>query len=279
MLLSTSLFGLMNALVKYFIDYPTFELVFFRSGFSLLIAFAYLLYFKIPIWGNQKALLVTRGLIGSTSMILFFTSVHFISLGSAVTLRYTAPLFAAFLAVIFLGERIKPWQWFFFGITFSGVIMIKGFDPTVSLLGLIIALASAFFSAGVYILLNKIGFGDHPVVVVFYFMLIATTLGALGMIFTEWHQPALWHWPGLILLGVFGFLAQLFMTQAFRTYEANMVAPFKYVEVFFTLTFGIFLFEEHYTFFSLLGIFLIILGLVLNIRFKAKIQKKTNFKD
>lgn len=274
MLISTSLFGLMNALIKYFIDYPTFELVFFRSGVSFLIAACYLLWNKIPVWGHQKGLLITRGLVGSTSMVLFFVSVHFISLGSAVTLRYTAPLFAAFLAVIFLAEKIKPLQWFFFCITFSGVAMIKGFDPTVSILGFSIALTSAFFSASVYIILNKIGHGDHPVVVVFYFMMIATLIGFVGILFTQWRQPDIAHWPGLFLLGTFGFLAQLYMTKAFRTYEANMVAPFKYVEVFFTLTFGIFIFDEQYSFFSLLGIFLIIFGLILNIRYKAKTQKK-----
>ena len=273
MLLSTSLFGLMNALVKYFINYPTFELVFFRSVVSLIIAWIYLRYLKIPVWGHQKALLITRGLLGSTSMVLFFVSVHFISLGSAVTLRYTAPLFAAFLAVFFLREKIKYIQWLFFFITFLGVVMIKGFDPSVSLLGLTIALISAFFSACVYILLNKIGHGDNPVVVVFYFMLIASLIGLMGVCFTEWQTPDLWDYPGLFLLGTFGFLAQLFMTKAFRTYEANMVAPFKYVEVFFTLTFGVFVFDEKYSFYSLLGIFLIIFGLVLNIRFKSKVQK------
>ena len=276
MLISTSLFGLMNALVKFFVDYPTFELVFFRSAVSLVIGFFYLKTYKTPIWGNQKWLLLLRACLGTTSMVLFFVSVHYISLGSAVTLRYTAPLFAAFLAVIFLRETIKPIQWFFFCITFLGVVLVKGYDPTVSLFGFSIALLSSFFSACVYIVLNKIGHGDRPVVVVFYFMLIATIVGAIGMCFTEWRSPDLWHWPGLLLLGTFGFLAQLFMTKAFRTYEANMVAPFKYVEVFFTLGFGVFIFHEQYQVLSLLGIFFIIFGLILNIRFKAKWQKKVS---
>ena len=273
MLLSTGMFGLMNSLVKKFIDYPTFELIFFRSVTSLFIAFFYLKYFNIPLWGNQKQLLLVRGILGTTSMVLFFLSIQNISLGSAVTLRYTAPLFAAFLAMVFLKERIKPLQWLFYAITFLGVFLIKRFDPSVSIVGFSIAILSAVFSAGVYILLNKIGHGDDPVVVVFYFMLLASLIGLLGMSLTNWKTPSIIDAPGLFILGVLGFLAQLFMTKAFRAYEANMVASFKYVEVFFTLSFGIFFFDETYTFLSLLGIFLIIAGLVSNIVYKSKSQK------
>lgn len=274
MLISTALFGMMNALIKNYIGYPTFELIFFRSVTSLVIAYLYLKKYKIPLWGNQKSLLLIRGFLGTTSMVLFFLAVQYISLGSAVTLRYISPLFAALLAAIILKEKIKSLQWVFFSITFLGVVLIKGFDPSVSLIGFTIALLSAFFSAAVYIVLNKIGHQDHPVVVVFYFMLLATSIGLIGLAFTDWKLPTVADTPGLLALGALGFLAQLFMTKAFRTYEANMVAPIKYIEVLFTLSLGVFVFQESYTFLSLLGIALIITGLVANILYKSYSQKK-----
>ena len=46
------------------------------------------------------------------------------------------------------------------------------------------------------------------------------------------------------------------MTKAFRNVEAHMVAPFKYVEVLFTLLFGFFVLSEQYEFFSISGDFL-----------------------
>ena len=113
-------------------------------------------------------------------------------------------------------------------------------------------------------------------VVVFYFMLIATLVGAIGIGFTGWISPSLVDYPSLLMLGVFGFLAQLYMTKAFRSYEANMIAPFKYVEVFFTLSIGVFVFGETYTFFNLLGILLVISGLICNILYKSRSQKKVS---
>jgi drug/metabolite transporter (DMT)-like permease len=138
----------MNALVKYLIDYSTFQLVFFRSLGSLGITFAVLKTQKIPVWGNQKRLLVYRGLVGVTSMILFFWGIHYISIGSAVTLRYVSPIFAGILAVLFLSEVIKPIQWLFFLMAFAGVYLIKSYDPSGSSFGVFLVLSAAFFSAG-----------------------------------------------------------------------------------------------------------------------------------
>ncbi len=64
------------------------------------------------------------------------------------------------------------------------------------------------------------------------------------------------------------------MTKAFQIYNAHLVAPFKYVEVFFTLSFGLFIFGETYTFLSLLGTFCIITGLVLNVIYKYRTSPK-----
>ena len=107
MLLSTLSFAFMNAIVKYLTIYPTMQIVFFRALGSLVITTVYLKTLGIPQWGNQKKLLIVRGLVGVTSMILFFWGVHYISVGSAVTLRYVSPIFAGILAVFYLKNNIS----------------------------------------------------------------------------------------------------------------------------------------------------------------------------
>lgn len=280
MLISTLSFAFMNAIVKYLVNFSTFQLVFFRSIGSLLITYSFLKSQGIPQWGNQRKLLILRSLVGVTSMILFFWGLHYISIGSAVTLRYLSPIFAALLAVVYLKEVIKPIQWIFFFMAFAGVFLIKSYDSSGSSFGVFLVLLAAFFSAIVYILIAKIGSGDHPVVVVHYFMLLATVVGGIGSFFS-WKTPSGENLFLLISLGFFGFFGQLFMTKAFRNGEAHMVAPFKYVEVLFTLLFGFFVLSEQYEFFQLVGTFLVIFGLVFNIIYKSylkKEQKKTTLK-
>ena len=273
MLLSTLSFAFMNALVKYLVEYSAFQLVFFRSIGSLLITYSFLKAKKISPFGNQKKLLLIRAITGATSMLLFFWSVHYITIGSAVTLRYISPIFAALLAVIWLGEKVKPIQWMFFILSFYGVYLIKNFDPSDSVLGIVLVLIAAFFSAIVYILISKIGKRDHPVVVVHYFMAIATLLGGVGSLF-YWTTPTVEDFLLLSSMGFFGYFGQLFMTKAFQNGEAHMVAPFKYVEVVFTLLFGVFVLFEEYSAYHLMGTAFVILGLLLNVLYKTQFQKK-----
>ena len=60
------------------------------------------------------------------------------------------------------------------------------------------------------------------------------------------------------------------MTKAFQIASTNQVAPLKYIEVIFTVLFGLFIFNEVYTLWSILGIVLIIGGLILNVLYKAR---------
>ena len=100
-------------------------------------------------------------------------------------------------------------------------------------------------------------------------MIFAFIFGGIMSLHT-WKTPNLNEWILLLSLGVFGYVGQLFMTKAFQTNETNTVAPLKYLEIIFTLFIGVFWFEEIYNIYTLLGIFLILLGLVYNLYLKRK---------
>ncbi len=263
MLLSTASFSLMNAFIKYLDHLPGFQLVFFRSVTSCIFATTYLIGKKIPVLGNQRKLLTIRACIGLISMSLFFFSFKYLPVGTAVSLRYIAPIFAALFAVFLLKEKLKPIQFLFFLIAFAGVMILKGFDSNVSNLGMLLVITASVFTGMVYVLIRKIGKGDHPVVVVNYFMFISTLIGGIVSLFI-WVAPQGWDWALLASLGVFGYFGQVYMTKAFQAAPTNVVAPIKYTEVIFTIAIGVFWFGDTYTLWSFIGLFLIIGGLVAN---------------
>lgn len=264
MVISTFSFTLMNAFVKYLSHFPTFEIVFFRSVGSLFLATTYIVFKGIPLLGNNKKLMVYRSIAGLTAMSLFFMSLKYIPVGTAVSLRYIAPIFATFFAVFWLKEKLRSVQWLLFLIAFCGVMVIKGFGDDLDTKGLFLVLTASVFSGMVYVLIRRIGKGDHPLVVVNYFMFTGTLIGGLLSI-QNFILPQNNEWYLLLSLGLFGFFGQLFMTKAFQVAKTTLVAPLKYIEVIFTLTIGVFWFGDVYSLYSLLGMLMIIGALVANV--------------
>jgi drug/metabolite transporter (DMT)-like permease len=266
-------FACLNFIVKYLDHISAYQLVFFRAAGTMFITFPIIYAKKLNPLGHRRVLLLARGITGFASLLLYFLALKLMPLGTCVTLRYLAPIFAAIFALWLLGETVKLPQWIFFLISFSGVILVKGFDPDLSTLGVILVLISGALSGLVLVIIRKIGNDDHPIVIVNYFMMVGVVLGLAGSL-KYWSTPALMDWPLLILLGIFGFIGQYYMTKAVQLETTDVVAPIKYIEIPFTILIGITFFGEQYGWISVLSFALIIGGLVANILYKGKITAK-----
>lgn len=263
MLLSTLSFTGMNLMIKHLEVIPTFQIVFFRALGTVVLASIFLLKNGIHFLGNNRKLLVFRAFFGVTAMTLFFMSLKELEAGTAVSIRYIAPVFASIIAVYFLKEKLRAIQLLLFAIAFAGVMVIKGFDPNINLKGLALALAAAFFTGFVYIFIRKIGKGDHYMVIVNYFMVFSLIIGGILAI-NEWVNPSATQRPMLLSLGVFGYFGQIYMTQAFQLAKTNVVAPLKYMEVVFTILISFTWLGAKYTTISLVGVAMIIGALIIN---------------
>ena len=269
MIFSVIAFALMNAVVKYLTAFNVYQVVFFRSIGTLVFTIPLILKYKIPILGNNKKLLFTRGFIGVISLTCFFESLNYLAVGTAVSLRYTSPIFAAIFSLIFLKEHIKPIQWLLFILAFIGVLIIKGFGIDVNTIGLLLVIISALFLGLIFVVIRKLGNKEHPLVIINYFMVMAFVFGGV-MSINYWKNPTLTELLLLSSLGVFGYVGQLYMTKAFQLHETNVIAPLKYLEVIFMIIIGATWFGEVYNLWTLLGILLILLGLIYNLYLKRQ---------
>ena len=267
MMYSVFAFALMNTGVKYLNEFSAYQIVFFRSMGTLFFTIPLVLKMKIPILGTNKKWLLLRGLAGVISLTCFFQSLQYLAIGTAVSLRYTSPIFAAVLAFVFLKEKVKPVQWFLFLIAFVGVLIIKGFGVDVNAIGLVLIMLSAFFLGLIFVVIRKIGDSEHPLVIINYFMVMAFVFGGV-MSINHWKQPNGMEWILFLSLGVFGYVGQLYLTKALQSQETNVIAPIKYLEVVFMIAIGAFWFDEIYTIWTLLGVFLILFGLIYNVYLK-----------
>ncbi|SHO59508.1 DMT family transporter [Algoriphagus zhangzhouensis] len=267
MLLAGIFFALMNVSVKFIPHIPAIEIILFRSLFSLIFSYAILKQQKVPVFGNNKKLLVLRGVVGSVGLITFFYTLQKIPLASAVTIQYLSPIFTTILGIFLVKERVKPIQFLFFAISFAGVLVVQGFDSRVNLFYAAIGVTSAIFSGLAYNVIRKLKNTEHPLVIIFYFPLVTLPIATVVSYFT-WVQPVGWDWAILLWIGICTQTAQYFMTVAYQNANVAKVSSMTYLGLLYALFFGFLLFGETFGTMSYVGMGLVLLGILLNLRVK-----------
>jgi len=267
MLISAFAFSLMQVCVKMLTGFPVTELILFRSLVSLVLSFGVLLRIGVSPWGNGKKYLILRGVFGVTALSLFFYTLQKLPIATAITIQYLSPIFTSLFAIWILKEPMKNRQWLFFAVSFSGILVMKGFNNDIKIEYLIIGVFAAAFAGLAYNMIRKVKDTDHPVVVVLYFPLIAIPVMGVFSLF-DWKTPVGIEWLILLAMGVFTQIAQVAMTKAWQSEEANKVASMKYAGIVFALFFDFALFDIIPAWTTITGILLVLLGVVLNVRFK-----------
>jgi drug/metabolite transporter (DMT)-like permease len=272
MLLSTLFFALMNVCIKLVPHIPAIEIIFFRSVISVVMSYLVLRRQQVNIWGTNKGLLITRGITGAIALVLYFTTLQNIPLATAVTIQYLSPIFTTILGIFIVKEKVKPWQWIFFLVSFIGILVIEGVDVRISPFYLTIGVAGAAISGISYNIIRKLNTREHPLVIVFYFPMVALPFSGIYSLF-DWVQPVGWDWAILLLVGVFTQLAQYYMTMSYQAEELSKVAHLNYIGIFYALLLGFIMFDETFTIGSYVGMALVLVGVILNIRYKSKLAK------
>ena len=91
MFFATIFFMVVKIGVKMLPHIPPMEIVFFRCIISFIITFFLLRRKRISIFGNNRFLLILRGLCGTAGLYLYFVILQNIPLATASTLIYLTP--------------------------------------------------------------------------------------------------------------------------------------------------------------------------------------------
>lgn len=268
MLAATLIFSLNNVLIKFLQHIPAVEIVTFRAGVTLVLAVAVLWRKKKSLLGTHRRMLVARGVFGSIALMSFVFTVQRMPLATATVIHYLSPVFTAIIAVVWLREKVRPIRWLFFAFSFLGVILIKSFDPDVSLFLLLLGVNSAVFAALAYSSIRHIKDKEEPMVIIFYFSILTIPTAGIFSAFV-WVMPVGWEWAGLIGVGLLMHTFQWLITKAYQMEEANRIASVNYVGLLFAIAWGYLFFGELLSVWVLLGMGLIVGGVLLNIYTKT----------
>ncbi len=104
---------------------PTFEILFFRSFFSLVLMLPWLWRQRLDAFKSAKPHMhLIRGISTFTAMSMMFFGVANSPLADASALQSTYPLFTIVLALILIGERPGIGRWIAAAVGFAGILVI-----------------------------------------------------------------------------------------------------------------------------------------------------------
>ncbi len=248
---------------------PPGEVVFFRSLFAMPVIIAWLWHTHHLHDGfstSNPMGHLWRGLVGCSAMALSFTALGLLPLPEVTAIGYASPLLVTIFAAMFLGETVRIYRLGAVALGLAGVIVVL--SPRLSVLsleeatktetvGAMAMLLAAVFMALATVFTRKLTQTEKTPTIVFYFSLTCTVLSLLtipfGWVMPTWQEALL-----LVLAGILGGVAQIFLTESYRHADAGVVAPFEYTSMLLSIIVGFAVFSEEPTVTTLIGAFIVV---------------------
>ena len=270
-------FSLMTVCVKKInIRIPIYELVFFRSIFSLFITSLIINKKRINPWGINKSLLLLRGILGTIALICIFYSIRSMPLSIATVIQYTYPIFISIFAGIIIKERIstKIYTALIFG--WLGILIILNpFNVlatglNIKNIDIIIAILGSISTSLAYITVKKLSSTEDIFVIIKYFPLVSF-ICLSPIVLMNWVTPTLYDLGWIIGIGAFTQAGQTFLTLGIKNLKASRAATINYMQVLFAAIWGINIFGEEISINFIIGSSLVLLGTIIS---TSKFHKK-----
>jgi len=271
-------FSLMTLCVKN-IDkrIPIYELVLFRSLLSLMITLFIINIKNINPWGNNRPLLILRGVLGTLALVCIFHAIRNMPLGISTVIQYTYPIFISIFSGILINEKITRNVFFALIIGWMGILVI--INPTqlsninieVENISISIAFLGSICTALAYITVKKLSITEDIYVIIEYFPLVSF-ITLLPIVLINWVTPNLNEICWIIGIGLFTQLGQTFLTIGLKNLPASQASAINYLQVLFGSIWGILFFSEIININFLLGASFVLLGTFIS---TSKITKRT----
>jgi len=252
-------------------------MTFVRCAIPTLILGTWLLLHRQIEWLGKKTLwLLLASTLNAVRMWLFFESYRITSMGNAVIVLYSWPVFALIYSYFLLGESLKKRDFILMGLAFVGMaIVYSGGNLSFSnrdFLGMSLMLASALMYALMIVLIRRENverlqatFWQNLVGSLAYFPVFIRALSST--------PPESWFLAGLngLIVGTGAFA--LFFS-ALRRLPAAVVGHVAYLEVVFTLIWGMMIFREPVSWRHITGGCLIVISMMIRAELARRNQSR-----
>lgn len=261
MLMVASSFGFagMHVLIRYISDdiHP-FQIAFFRSFFGLIVFAPWLARSGLAVFRTGRLPMhLLRGGMNVVAMLMFFSALSLTPVARVTALAFTAPIFAALLSALVLGERFRARRWSALIFGFAGTLVILRPGIVAIDLGTVLVLCSAFVWGWVLIVIKVLARTESSLTITAYMNLLLAVFAFVPALLM-WSAPSLENWCWLLVIAVLGTLAQVALAQALKETETSTVMPFDFLKLVWVAILGYFLFAETVDAFTWIGAMIVV---------------------
>jgi len=239
--------GSSGVFIKY-MQAPATSLGFVRSVVPSLILALWMWRQAIPFFRGNYRLMLLASLLNAARMYFFFTAYIYTSIGNAVIITFSWPIFVSLMSALFLKERILRRNILLLFMAFGGIVLVYAHQPfsfeNRDFIGMSAALATALMHAINVVIFKKESTNYSRTEIIFY----QNLLGSLVFLpFILLNRPVISLSDTLlasshaIFLGILGFNLFFF---ALRHLKASTVSILAYVEIISALLFSTLWFHE-----------------------------------
>ncbi len=273
MFMSICAFSIMDLIVKWSEHYPLGQVLFFRGFFGVLFYFLIIPKERLHnfYYTKRAGLHFLRSFSGLIALVAIFIALRSLPLATVVSISFAAPIFTTIFSIFLLNEKVGVYRWLAVIVGFIGILIIT--EPGISSLN-IFYIFPIIFCIGlsyVAITIRKLS-TTEPVWLISLYFSISITLLSLFSLPLGWIMPSINDFMILAMIGIFGGVANLWLSQSYKYSEVSLVTPLKYLALVFAIIFGYLIWNEIPTIKSLFGAALVIISTL--IIFRREIYKK-----
>lgn len=246
MVLATILFSTASAMTKWLVGiYPVGEVVFTRSLASFVVCAAVMLPMTgFAVYATRRPRdHLARGLSQAISQTLFALAFTLMPLAGAVSINFSAPLFAALVSILWLRERTSLARWAALLIGFAGVLIVARPGANSFSLGALFALGNAVLYGSVTVAVRSMSKTESANTLMIWQITTLAVLHSFLLLF-GWRSPEAIDALMMFGSGFANAIGQYFWTQALHLAPATAVAPFYYLMLVWAIGFGFFVWGD-----------------------------------
>ncbi|MEM7743511.1 MAG: DMT family transporter [Pseudomonadota bacterium] len=251
-------------------EYPLHQMVFVRSAIGISFSLIFVQFeggWRIlktdkPLWH------LSRGLLVVAANMTFYAAVAVLPLAEATALFFVAPLFITLLSIPLLGEKVGAYRMGAVAIGFGGIVlMMRPWSGDSGIAAgqwaLLLPVLAALCYACMQILTRRLGATSKASAMAVYiqgtFLIISGLFfvvagdgrfaegvdsPSLVFLFRAWVWPEQSDIPLFLVLGATAGVIGYALSQAYRSADAAVIAPFEYIVLPLAIFWGWSLFGE-----------------------------------